>query len=189
MYLLSFFTTRGLPASGLTPTIRVRTVFDGALIVEDGSMVEVGDGWYKYDFATYDPAIDYAIRCDGGSGQPVNERYTFAGSDNSAAVWSSTLRTLTAFGFTVATASDGDIAAIKATTAALPTEAEIWQRVVEAGLTAEELLRLMSAVLAGKVIGAGTPTITFQAIGDSKARVTASVDQHGNRLSVTTDVS
>lgn len=60
---------------------------------------------------------------------------------------------------------------------------------VESGLTLKEALRLMSAVLAGKVSGGGTETITFRNVGDSKNRVVAEVDTSGNRTAITYDKS
>jgi hypothetical protein len=64
----------------------------------------------------------------------------------------------------------------------------VWAVSIETGYSAEELMRLMSAVLAGKASGAGTSVVKFRDVGDTKDRVTASVDQVGNRLTVTTDV-
>jgi hypothetical protein len=59
---------------------------------------------------------------------------------------------------------------------------------VETGVTMRGALRLMLAVLAGKVSGAGTGTEIFRnAVDDSKARVTSVVDSSGNRTTVTTD--
>lgn len=60
-------------------------------------------------------------------------------------------------------------------------------RVIEGSLTADEVLRLMAAVLYGKVSGAGTATIHFRDTGDSKDRVLANVDSEGNRTNVTLD--
>jgi len=57
------------------------------------------------------------------------------------------------------------------------------------GYTLEEALKLCAAVLAGKVSGAGTNTITFRAVDDSKDRVVATVAGEGNRTSVTIDVT
>ena len=82
MYILSMFTSSGSPASSLTPTVRVRNVATNALVATDAAMLEVGDGWYKYDFTTYDPLLDYAIRCDGGAALPSGERYAFAGTED-----------------------------------------------------------------------------------------------------------
>ena len=60
---------------------------------------------------------------------------------------------------------------------------------IENGLTLRQALRLLSAALAGKVSGAGTSTITFRDVGDTKDRIVATVDSNGNREAVTTDVS
>jgi len=81
MYITAFFTNKGVPATGLTATIRIRDVSDNSLIITDDSMIEVGDGWYKYDFTTYDATKDYAIRCDGGSTLEGNDRYTYGGNE------------------------------------------------------------------------------------------------------------
>jgi hypothetical protein len=93
MYISSPFTNAGVPQIGLFPTIRIRKISDNALVVTDAAMIEVGEGWYKYDFVGYDPVEGYTIRCDGGAGLPVNERYTFAGNSEpsesliASAVW------------------------------------------------------------------------------------------------------
>lgn len=57
------------------------------------------------------------------------------------------------------------------------------------GYSLEEALKICAAVLAGKVSGAGTQTITFRAADDSKDRVVATVAGQGNRTSVTIDVT
>lgn len=84
MDIITFFTNNGIPAIGLTPTIRIRRVSTGALLVTDAAMTEVGDGFYRYTFSTYDPSIDYAIRCDGGILLSGSERYQYAGNENAA---------------------------------------------------------------------------------------------------------
>ncbi len=46
-------------------------------------MTEVGDGFYSYDFTTYDEELDYSIRCDGSSSITNDaERYTYAGNES-----------------------------------------------------------------------------------------------------------
>lgn len=60
---------------------------------------------------------------------------------------------------------------------------------VETSLTLKQALRLMVAAAAGKVSGAATNTITFRNIGDSKNRIVATVDAHGNRSAITTDLT
>ena len=75
-----FLDNNGDPATGLSPlpTIRIRDLADNSLAVTDDNMVEVGDGTYKYWFATYSNAKDYSIRCDAGSA--LTNRYAFASS-------------------------------------------------------------------------------------------------------------
>lgn len=65
----------------------------------------------------------------------------------------------------------------------------VWAQALEAGYTAEEMMRVMSAALAGEVSGAGTGTITIRDIGDTADRIVASVDGSGNRTAVTLDAT
>jgi hypothetical protein len=59
---------------------------------------------------------------------------------------------------------------------------------VETGVTPRGLWRLLGAVMAGKVSGAGTGTETFRnTVADSKDRIVATVDSSGNRTAITTD--
>lgn len=61
---------------------------------------------------------------------------------------------------------------------------------VETGLTPRGLMRLLGAVMVGKLSGAATATNTFRnAVADSKDRVTATVDADGNRSAITTDAT
>lgn len=75
----------------------------------------------------------------------------------------------------------------------VPTSADnaaaVWTRVLESSLTAEELVRLVASMLAGKVSGAGTGTETFRDLDDSKDRVVVTVDNNGNRTAVTRDAT
>ena len=79
------------------------------------------------------------------------------------------------------------------TSGAAPTEAQIaaavWQQVVENGLSAEEIVRLMAAALAGKVSGAGTGTVTFAGLDGLTPRIVGTVDASGNRTAVIVDGS
>jgi len=82
----SLFTTSGTPTIGLSPTIRIWKVISGGdtLVVTDAPMIEVGDGFYKYVFAAYDPLNDYLFRTDGGEELPASERYQRASNRNDA---------------------------------------------------------------------------------------------------------
>jgi hypothetical protein len=80
-FVISPFTINGVPATGLTPTIRIRRV-DTNAIVTTGSMSEVGDGWYKFEFKQYSGTLPYAMRIDGGASVPDGERYVWTGNDS-----------------------------------------------------------------------------------------------------------
>jgi hypothetical protein len=61
---------------------------------------------------------------------------------------------------------------------------------VETGLTPRGHFRLVSAAAAGKLSGAGGSTVAIRnAVQDSKARITATVDANGNRSAITWDVT
>lgn len=64
----------------------------------------------------------------------------------------------------------------------------VWAQALEAGYTAEQMMRVMASALAGEVSGAGTATVTIRDIGDTTDRIVASVDGSGNRTAVTLDV-
>jgi hypothetical protein len=72
-----------------------------------------------------------------------------------------------------------------------PTPADIalavWQRATEGALTAEQMLRVMLAALAGRSEGVGTDVEQYLSHDGSKPRVTATFDPQGNRATVTTD--
>lgn len=65
----------------------------------------------------------------------------------------------------------------------------IWSHIVDGGLSAEQLMRITSSVLSGKVSGAGTGTEVFRDLADTKDRVTVTVDSNGNRTAVVRDAS
>lgn len=60
---------------------------------------------------------------------------------------------------------------------------------IETGLTVRGALRIITAALSGKLSGAGTTTVVIRNYGDTKNRITATVDTDGNRTDVTTDVT
>jgi len=67
------------------------------------------------------------------------------------------------------------------------TAAEVWGHDVEANFSAAELLRLNSAVLVGKVSGAGTAENRFIGVDGTTLRVVSTVDNAGNRTQVVLD--
>lgn len=114
---------------------------------------------------------------------------------------SSLTGTLTAKGWVQASLSgEGSLSAVSYATGALaaditpftelsPTSLAnaVWEQALEAGFTAEQMMRVIAAALAGEVSGAGTSTITIRDIGDTKDRIVATVDGSGNRTAVALD--
>jgi hypothetical protein len=99
---------------------------------------------------------------------------------------------------------DGIVDAIKAKTDNLPASPAaagdsmaltsaavdaILDEAFEGTTTFRQALRALMSVLAGKSGGGGTDTLTFQDLGDSKARITATVDENGNRTTVVLDLT
>lgn len=82
----------------------------------------------------------------------------------------------------------GNSAGLIVTSSGGVTPAQVWQREIETGFTAEELMRLMAAALAGKVSGAAGTTVTIRDVTDSVSRIVATVDADGNRTAITHDV-
>jgi hypothetical protein len=64
---------------------------------------------------------------------------------------------------------------------------QMWQQPLEGTYTAEQMMRLMVAALAGKLTGADTGNIAIRDIADTKDRITATTTVEGNRLTVTLD--
>lgn len=79
MYIGSFFADEGIPRLGLTPTIRIWEVTETSetLTINGAALTEVGDGFYKYNFTTYDSTKDYMFRVDGGSVLTDTDRYHY----------------------------------------------------------------------------------------------------------------
>jgi len=66
---------------------------------------------------------------------------------------------------------------------------EILDEVIEGTTTLRQAIRLFLSALASKSSGGGTSTIKFRDVGDSKDRITATVDSDGNRTAMTLDAS
>lgn len=114
----------------------------------------------------------------------------------SLALTTSHTDTLGDFGLHIEATGADPTDAIDQVVAALPGEvtdatvtAAVLAGVVEGAYTIQDMLRLMAAVLLGKVTGGGTATNTFRDTGDSTDRVIATVDASGNRSAVTLDAS
>ena len=58
---------------------------------------------------------------------------------------------------------------------------------IETGWTPRQVLRILAAAMAGKVSGSASNSPTFRSIDDAKARISATTDADGNRLTVSLD--
>ncbi len=81
MNISTFFTDKGTPKTGLSPTIDVWTL-NGSQIVTAQAMTEVAGGFYNYDFTTYDEDEDYVIRADGTNTLSGSDRYMFSSNEH-----------------------------------------------------------------------------------------------------------
>lgn len=75
MLIVVWFSASGAPQTGLSPTLDIYDLSDNSIAVNDGSMTEIGDGFYKYSFTSYQSSKDYNIVCDGGATLSGHERY------------------------------------------------------------------------------------------------------------------
>lgn len=64
------------------------------------------------------------------------------------------------------------------------TAAQVWQHIVENGLAAQEILRIVLAALAGKTSGIGTSTETYKGQLEEE-RIVVEFDGNNNRIDVT----
>ena len=62
---------------------------------------------------------------------------------------------------------------------------QVWNKQVEGTYTAQQVMRIMSAALAGKASGLDTNAPVFRDISDTTNRITATTDASGNRTAVT----
>lgn len=69
------------------------------------------------------------------------------------------------------------------------TVADIIAGVADGAYDLQEMLRLITAACVGKSSGGGSNTLVFRNTGDSKNRITATVDANGNRTAMTLDAS
>lgn len=103
------------------------------------------------------------------------------------AVWSTATRLLTA-GTNIVLAKGTGVTGFNDPTAAQNATELLDQAAgVETGLTVRQWLRLAASALFGKASGLATTTAVYRDFGDTKDRITATVDADGNRTAVTRD--
>lgn len=104
------FTSNGTPQPGLSPTIDIFELHPtnpslNTQVVVAGATVEIGQGWYRYDFATYSPSKSYVFSFDGGGALAACDRYKYGGNESyvediAPAVWDQTATDHTQVGST-----------------------------------------------------------------------------------------
>lgn len=84
------FTLDGVALTGLTPTVAIYlldaiTPTTNTLIVSNGATTEIGLGWYRYEFTSYDVTKNYVFSFDGGVSVPPVARFQHGANDVNAA--------------------------------------------------------------------------------------------------------
>jgi len=69
------FTNQGADVTGLTPKINIYDMADNSLVVNQGTVLEIAEGGYKYNFTGFDPTKNYFWKIDGGAALPTYRRY------------------------------------------------------------------------------------------------------------------
>lgn len=140
--------------------------------VQVGITVELLGSWQLYF-----PSGNYIARVAGGNliGGPSDDPIAYTAGVQTLLIQSAASTVVT---------SDGSTPVSPESLAAAVSSIEI-----ETGYDLKEILRLVSAALAGKVSGAGTSTITIRDVNDTIDRIIATVDSNGNRTDVTKDVT
>lgn len=186
-------------ATGKTPTVNISkngAAFAGAA----GVITELSFGWYNIALTTADSGTlkDLAFHCTGASCDPTDFVDQVVALDPFTATVNPGAGGITLASYAAGAINSSVLAAdclgssqIAATGAQEIADA-LLDRVdaIESGLTLRGAVRLASAALAGKVSGAATSTVIVRnAVIDSKARLTATVDSDGNRSAITYDVT
>lgn len=81
MLISAHFSENDEPKDGLSPLVRVRDFSNGSIVINNVTMSGTGDGFYVYDFSTYDSSKDYGIICDSVT-LSGSDRYTYGTSDD-----------------------------------------------------------------------------------------------------------
>lgn len=144
-----------------------------------------------------------AMRIDAAGNVTAN---TAGGGGNggnltAAGVWSYANRTLTSASNITSTGANvtldgaGNVSAANCTLTAAERSAIAnatldLGNAVESNMTVRQALRLLTTAEGGKLSGGNTTTITIRnAVADSKTRITATVDEGGNRTAVSYDLT
>ena len=146
-----------------------------------GTVTELGGGLYKYEFALaeVDTAGVLSFRTNKAGVRPTSFTHQVVGFDPANATSLGLANVDAAISSRLAQSSyEGADAILDKANG------------VETGMTLRQALRLMAAVLGGRLSGSRTGVEVFRnAVADSKNRVTATIDSSGNRTVITTDLT
>ncbi len=180
------YTEGGVNKTGLTVTITVYEVIrDGTKteVVTDGACTEVGDGLYRYLLAsgTVDAAAEYVA--------VFHTATDTVDAQDIPAMWVIDRAGTEKLDTGITLADDAITAASLKADAITEITDDIFAEVIENSLSYKQVIQVMAAVLAGKVTGGATGTITFKDLADAVNRVVMTVDASGNRSAVQTNFS
>jgi len=141
--------------------------FDGGLVLEnkngpEAASIDLASGQVKIDMATVTNGT-IVIRGDGKCVDLATGEH----------IW---------------TGVYGDLIIVNETNSPDSISRAVWSTEIETGYIAAEILRLMSAALAGQISGAAGTEIIIKDINGLVNRITATVDENGNRSSLVLDV-
>ena len=162
MIITAFYTHNDTAISGLNPNINIY-LYDGTLI-NSGTMVDVGNGWYTYSSFTPLNDTEYNFVCSGGSPLNTDENLRIGSIYESSDI----------------------------ITAINNVPSGVWSAILlGSNITAQQILKLSASVLAGKSTGAPgvSNPVKFRDLLDTKDVVTATLDPNGNRLTIVLDLS
>lgn len=152
--------------AGLTALPNAAADAAGGLVISDAGGLDIDD--MKADINTIDDFLDTEVAA------------ILAAVDTEVAAIKAKTDNLPA-----APAATGDIPTANANADALLDRANG----IETSFTLRQALRLVLAASAGKLSGAATTTVAIRDVGDSKDRISATVDADGNRSAVTLDAT
>jgi len=76
--IVAFFTQENIPKTGLSPTLDILDIEADTLVVSGQAMESTAlNGFYKYEFTSYNAYKNYAILCDGGILLDNSDRYQY----------------------------------------------------------------------------------------------------------------
>jgi len=158
--------------TGLSPTVTI-SKNGGSFGSPSGGVTELGNGWYRAagnatDTNTLGPLVLHATATGA---DPCDACYGIVAFDPHSAT-NLGLSALAAIGTLTADERNAAADALLDRVSAID------------GKTPKEAMRIMAAVLAGKITDAGTGTETFVGLDGSTTRVVVTVDSTGNRTAV-----